>query len=935
MSRKLHSQAAMCVVVFLLPVAVMGEELPPEDSYDPGAGYYSAGYQPLMPVFEEAAAEYDVPLDLLLALGKVGSAFEDRGTEPTIEGGYGIMALRDSEYSDSLKQAARLLKLDSEVLKIDAAANIRGAAAVLDRAAKKAKIDRNQGLRAWLPVVIEYAGLDAESSKFFARGIYQRLQNGFSKVNSAGEVFEVLSQSVGVDLDSLVPKGLVAVEATTFDYQIMSAPGDCGNPDYALATWDPAPTCNYSTSVTNKDTIVIHVAEGSAAGTISWFKNCSSGVAAHYVMDEAGAIWQMVCERHVGYHIVCYNSRAIGIEHEGYTADPSHPEAMYQASANWARDVCNRWGIPKQKARSAPGIVGHADVSECVRCTDHMDPGHGWDWGHYMALVNQAPDPITFIVESRAGGKNNANYSEVGSFGNSSGKSTVWDCTSGIGSRYAYMNGTNRCSYSFTPTTSGTYRVYVTWCTSANATQQLEHIVTHAGGSTSIVLDTDVDTNPCGRNNWNLLGEFVLNSGVQYSVTQTSQNYHDGMVLRADAVKWEYVGGGGGVQPPTITQHPAAQSVCPGSTAVFSVTATGEGTLTYQWQKNQVNLTNGGHYSGVTTEALTVSNADGNDAANYRCVVSNAGGSTTSNAAGLTLKAATTITQHPSDQTVATGGTANFSVAAAGDGALTYQWQKNQVNLSNGGHYSGVTTATLTVSNADSNDAASYRCVVTAGCGIATSNSATLTVTTGGTTIFFDNFDSYANQTAFTAVWPISVSPGGTLSTALYFSSPKSIYIGTSAARNQRNFTETTASDAVPIVWKFRLYDNNTSNLDRQWCELLDASPSVVQLVALGKSNVQEAMRTYYAARVAYSPGPGWVALNGPGAPTRSVGWHELKAVIKSTTIDFYVDGVLAKSGVSYANSQGQFSFDRARLGSGYSSTSLAYYDDYSVVSGQ
>ncbi|NLE56879.1 MAG: hypothetical protein GX616_00850, partial [Planctomycetes bacterium] len=539
------------------------------------------------------------------------------------------------------------------------------------------------------------------------------------------------------------------------------------------------------------------------------------------------------------------------------------------------------------------------------------------------------------IVESRSGGKNNANYSEVGSFGNSSGKSIVWDCTKGIGSRYAYMNGTNRCSYRFTPSTSGTYRVYATWCTSANATQQLEHVVTHAGGSTSIVFDTDVDTNPCGRNNWNLLGEFTLNSGVQYTVTQTSQNYHDGMVLRADAVKWEFVSGGGGVQPPTITQQPAAQNVCPGSTAVFSVTATGEGTLTYQWQKNQVNLSNGGHYSGVTTNTLTVSNADSSDAANYRCVVSNAGGSTNSNSAALTLKAATTITQHPSNQTVAVGGTANFSVTATGYGTLTYQWQKNQVNLSNGGHYSGVTTATLTISNADSNDAASYRCVVTAGCGSVTSNSATLTVTTGGTTIFFDNFDSYANQAAFTTVWPISVSPGGTLSTSLYFSSPKSIYIGTSAARNQRNFTATVASDAVPIVWKYRLYDNNTTNLDRQWCELLDASPSIVQLVALGKSNVLTSMRTYYAARVAYSPGPGWIALNDTGAPTRSVGWHELKAVIKSTTIDFYVDGVLAKANVTYANSQGQFSFDRARLGSGYSSTSLAYYDDYSVVSGQ
>jgi len=185
---------------------------------------------------------------------------------------------------------------------------------------------------------------------------------------------------------------------------------------------------------------------------------------------------------------------------------------------------------------------------------------------------------------------------------------------------------------------------------------------------------------------------------------------------------------GGSAVPPTVTQHPTAQSVCPGGTAHFSVSATGDAPLTYLWQKNQTNLSNGGHYSGVTTATLTVSGADSGDVANYRCVVTNGAGSATSNAAGLTLKAATTITQHPQSQAIAVGGTANFTVAATGEGTLGYQWQKNSANLANGGHYSGATTATLTVSSADSNDVANYRCVVTGGCGSATSNQAALSV---------------------------------------------------------------------------------------------------------------------------------------------------------------------------------------------------------------
>jgi len=94
---------------------------------------------------------------------------------------------------------------------------------------------------------------------------------------------------------------------------------------------------------------------------------------------------------------------------------------------------------------------------------------------------------------------------------------------------------------------------------------------------------------------------------------------------------------GGGVQPPTITQHPSNRTVVPGGTAQFTVAATGEGTLTYQWQKNGSDLSNGGHYSGVTTTTLTVSNADSSDAASYRCVVSNEGGDTLSNSATLTV----------------------------------------------------------------------------------------------------------------------------------------------------------------------------------------------------------------------------------------------------------------------------------------------------------
>ncbi len=179
---------------------------------------------------------------------------------------------------------------------------------------------------------------------------------------------------------------------------------------------------------------------------------------------------------------------------------------------------------------------------------------------------------------------------------------------------------------------------------------------------------------------------------------------------------------------PVITTQPQPQSVCPGSTATFTVVATGTGTLSYQWQKNGSNLSNGGHYSGVTTATLTVSNASAADAANYRCVVTSSGGSSTSNQAALTLLAPVSITQQPTAQTVTLGGSVSFTIAGNGAGPLTYQWQKNGSNLSDDGRYSGAQSATLTIHGAEKNDGGTYRCVLTGNCGSTTSNGAVLTV---------------------------------------------------------------------------------------------------------------------------------------------------------------------------------------------------------------
>src|SRR5205814_148948 len=84
------------------------------------------------------------------------------------------------------------------------------------------------------------------------------------------------------------------------------------------------------------------------------------------------------------------------------------------------------------------------------------------------------------------------------------------------------------------------------------------------------------------------------------------------------------------------------------------------------------------------------------------------------------------INTQPANQTVSVGQTATFSVGAAGTPPLTYQWQKNGADIP-GATSSSYTTPVTT--SADSG--AMFRVVITNSAGSVTSNSATLTVSTG------------------------------------------------------------------------------------------------------------------------------------------------------------------------------------------------------------
>src|SRR5438552_7459764 len=119
------------------------------------------------------------------------------------------------------------------------------------------------------------------------------------------------------------------------------------------------------------------------------------------------------------------------------------------------------------------------------------------------------------------------------------------------------------------------------------------------------------------------------------------------------------------------------------------------------------------------------------------------------------------INIQPANQTVSVGQTATFSVGAAGTPPLTYQWQKNGVDIPGATSSSYTTPATT---SADTGTGTIFRVVVSNTAGSVTSNSATLTVSTGQVastvdviTYHYDNSRSGQNLSE-TALTPANVT---------------------------------------------------------------------------------------------------------------------------------------------------------------------------------
>ncbi|MEM8899208.1 MAG: hypothetical protein AAGC85_13930, partial [Bacteroidota bacterium] len=221
-------------------------------------------------------------------------------------------------------------------------------------------------------------------------------------------------------------------------------------------------------------------------------------------------------------------------------------------------------------------------------------------------------------------------------------------------------------------------------------------------------------------------------NGNQYRVIVSDDNgtpndTNDDCQVTSDVATLRVTGGVTPCTGPIIIFQPRDSTTLVGGGADFNVTATGVGTLSYQWQLKTLQDAEFSNIA-VTTRFLVINNAELSANGNqYRVIVSDDNGTpndtnddcqVTSNVAtlrvtgGVTPCTGPTIIFQPRDSTTLVGGGADFNVTASGVGTLSYQWQlktPQDTEFSN----IAVTTRFLVINNAElSANGNQYRVIV-------------------------------------------------------------------------------------------------------------------------------------------------------------------------------------------------------------------------------
>jgi N-acetyl-anhydromuramyl-L-alanine amidase AmpD len=380
--------------------------------------------------FEEAYALYpQIPRGLLEAVAYNQTHIRDINSrnEPVSCNGMplpsGVMGLFENGkgvFRENLKTVSKLSGFSVNEIKNNPRINILSYAKSYVALLNIQKIESNRALEQY-PILVALSELPLNNDRVDNFALDAQIYGFYTFMNDKEnkKLFKIeenldLKTFFGKNYAILSAKSIILNEAQIeADKEVYNPLNSTANrilsTDYAPAILDLT-TCNYSSrSGTAISAYTIHTVQGSYAGCISWFKNCSASASSHYVVRSSdGQVTQMVLESNKAWHVGSENPYTIGTEHEGFVNDPSwYTTAMYASSADIVRDVVNSgYGINALRTFFGDATVGINTLGACVKIKGHqhfpnqthVDPGINWNWEYFYTLVNNNPTITTFTT---------------------------------------------------------------------------------------------------------------------------------------------------------------------------------------------------------------------------------------------------------------------------------------------------------------------------------------------------------------------------------------------------------------------------------------------------------------------------------------------------------------------------------------------------------
>ncbi|GGJ16331.1 amidase [Streptomyces brasiliensis] len=377
--------------------------------------------------FAAAAQKYHVPRSVLMGVSYQQTRWDSHPGTPSVGGGYGPMHLVDvrpvrpvpapsvpphgsppplagapdgaaanapgaaGQLTD-LRRAARLIGEPARRLRTDAAANVRGGAALLAATQKQLGKPLSENPGDWWDAVAAFSGLsgtsDEASAATYADDVFTVIRKGAKRTTDTGQDV-TLPPNPNVRPHPTVrdPNRREQVECPPeLTCSWLGAPYTEVNGGATYGNYDPADRPRDQ----KIEYIVIHDTEASLKSMLLTVQDPTEASWNYSVRSSDGHITQHVRTKDEAWHSgnQFVNASSIGVEHEGFLTQPDtwYSEQMYRSSARLVRFLAKKYGIPLDRQH----IIGHDNVPSPTAGTIpqmHEDPGPFWDWRHYFDLL--------------------------------------------------------------------------------------------------------------------------------------------------------------------------------------------------------------------------------------------------------------------------------------------------------------------------------------------------------------------------------------------------------------------------------------------------------------------------------------------------------------------------------------------------------------------